>query len=256
MKMFVTIQQIFDLAKVRVTSQGRVVTEGAARLIEPASKAALEEALSLRDASGGTVDVVAVGGPEVADSLREAQAIGADRAYLVSDPSVAGGDAFADATALSAAIRQAGGADIVLVGEGGALSGPMIAEFLGLTQVTRVSHARIDANGRLLADQAWDSGVRQVAAALPVLLTVAEEANSPRYAHAARVMSVFTEPTLTVWTASDVGVDVSAAGAHGSRTQVRRTAASDARTFGEKLTGTPQEQAKSLVGKLRARGIL
>ena len=256
MKMFVIIQQIFDPAKVRVTSQGRVVTEGASRIIEPASKAALEEALAIRDTCGGSVDVVAVGGPELEDSLREAQAIGADHAYLVSDPSASGGDAYANAALLSAAIRHAGGADVVLVGEGGALSGPMIAEFLGLPQITHASHARIDAIGRLLADQAWDSGVRQAAADLPVLLTVAEGANSPRYAHSARVMSVFSEPTLTMWTLADIGVEESAAGAHGAKTQVRRTTAPDARAFGEKLTGTPQEQASSLVGKLRARGIL
>lgn len=256
MKMLVTIQQVFDPAKVRVTSQGRVVTEGAARLIEPASKAALEEALALRDAAGGTVDVVAVGGPELEDSLREAQAIGADHAYLVSDPLVSGGDAYATASVLGAAIRRAGGADIVLVGEGGVHSGPMIAEFLDLPQITRASHVRIDAHGRLLADQAWNSGVRQAVTDLPVLLTVAEGANSPRYAHSARVMSVFSEPTLTVWTAADVGVEESAAGAQGAKTQTRRTTPAEARTFGERLTGTPQEQAKSLVGKLRARGIL
>lgn len=256
MKIIVTVQQIFDPARVRVTSQGRVVTEGAPRVIEPVSKAALEEALALRDAAGGTVDVVAVGGPELEDSLREAQALGADGAYLISDPAVAGGDAFANAQVLSAAIRQVGGVEVLFVGEGGAVSGPMIAELLALPQVTGASNVRLDTDGRLLCDQTWDSSTRKVATVLPALLTVGVEANSPRYAHAARVMSVFGEPTLTVWTLADLGLDESVAGSQGSKTQTRRTAVPEARTVGEKLTGTPEEQAQALVGKLRARGII
>jgi electron transfer flavoprotein alpha/beta subunit len=70
------------------------------------------------------------------------------------------------------------------------------------------------------------------------------------------VMAVFGEPTLTAWSAADLGLEMDQISAEASRTQVRRTAAPEARVLGERITGTPEEQAKSLVGKLRARGLL
>jgi electron transfer flavoprotein beta subunit len=256
MKIIVPIQQVFDPRQIRISSQGRLVSEGAARVIESASKAALEAALQLKDTLGGTVDVVTLGGAEAEESLREAQAMGADHAYLVQSEAFSSPDAGVVAMALGVAIQRVGEVDLVVVGEGGALSGPMLAEGLGLPQVTQAANLAIDANGRLTADQAWDGGVRHVRASLPALVTVAAADYAPRYAHMARVMAVFGEPTLTAWSAADLGLEMDQISAEASRTQVRRTAAPEARVLGERITGTPEEQAKSLVGKLRARGLL
>lgn len=250
MRIVVPIQQVFDPRQIRVSSQGRVITEGAERIIDAPSKAALEEALRLKDETGCTVDVIALGDPDVEEALREAQAMGADNAYLLSDPAFAGGDAGVVAYVLSVGIRKSGAYDLVIAGEGGAISGPMLAEHLGLPQITNASNLQVS-QGKVTAQQIWDDGVRPITAPLPALVTVPPEANSPRYAHAARVMTVFSEPTLTVWTSSDLGVEAEAA-----QTQVRRTAVPEARTFGEKITGTPEEQARWLVAKLRAKGIL
>lgn len=256
MKIIVPVQQVFDPRQIRVSSQGRLISEGAARVIESASKAALEAALRLKDTLGGTVDVIALGGAEAEESLREAQAMGADHAYLVKDEAFSSPDAGVVAMALGVAIQRIGEIDLVVVGEGGALSGPMLAEGLGLPQVTQAANLAIDANGHLTADQAWDGGARHVRAPLPALVTVAAADYAPRYPHVARVMAVFSEPTLTVWSAADLGLEMDQISAEASRTQVRRTAAPEARVLGERITGTPEEQAKSLVGKLRARGLL
>ena len=196
MKIIVPVQQVFDPKQIRVSSQGRLVSEGAARVIESASKAALEAALRLKDTLGGTVDVITLGGAEAEESLREAQAMGADHAYLVKDEAFSSPDAGVVAMALGVAIQRIGEVDLVVVGEGGALSGPMLAEGLGLPQVTQAANLAIDANGRLTADQAWDGGARHVRGPLPALVTVAAADYAPRYAHVARVMAVFGEPTL------------------------------------------------------------
>ncbi len=256
MKIIVPLQQVFDPKQIRVSSQGRLVTEGAARIIESASKAALEAALLLKDTVGGTVDVIALGGAEVEDALREAQAMGADHAYLVSDEGFSSPDAGVVAMALGMAVQRIGEADLVVVGDEGAISGPMLAESLGLPQVTRAVNLAVDANGRLSADQAWDGAHRRVHVSLPALVTVAAADYAPRYPHAARVMAVFGEPTLTVWLAADLGLEAGSTSAEASRTQVRRTAAPEARVLGERITGTPEEQARSLAGKLRARGLI
>jgi electron transfer flavoprotein beta subunit len=256
MKIIVPIQQVFDPKQIRVSSQGRLISEGAARVIESASKAALEAAFRLKDTLGATVDVIALGGVEAEESLREAQAMGADYAYLLKDDAFSSPDAGVVAMALGVAIQRIGEVDLIVVGEGGALSGPMLAEGLGLPQVTQAANLAMDANGRLTADQAWDGGVRHVRAPLPALVTVGTTEYTPRFPHVARVMAVFSEPTLTVWSATDLGLEMDQISAEASRTQVRRTAAPEARVLGERITGTPEEQAKSLVGKLRARGLL
>lgn len=256
MKIIVPIQQIFNPRQTRVSSQGRVVTEGASRILEPAARAALEEALRLQEEHGAGLDVVALGGAEVEEALREAQAMGADLAYLVSDQALAGGDAFSDAYVLSVAIQRKGAFDLVICGEGGAISGPMLAEFLGVPQLTDVVGLAVTADGKAAGDQRCDGAVRGVAAALPALVTIAPGTSTPRYANSARVMSVFGEPTLTVWSAADLGLDEATIGSQGARTQVRRTGVPEARVLGERLTGTPEEQAKALVDKLRARGLV
>lgn len=135
MKIIVPLQQVFDPKQIRVSSQGRLITDGAARIIESASKAALEAALLLKDTVGGAVDVIALGGAEAEDALREAQAMGADHAYLVSDEGFSSPDAGVVAMALGVAVQRIGEADLVVVGEGGAISGPMLAESLGLPRL-------------------------------------------------------------------------------------------------------------------------
>jgi electron transfer flavoprotein beta subunit len=256
MKIIVPIQQVFDPRQIRVSSQGRLISEGAARVIESVSKAALEAALRLKETVGGTVNVITLGSADAEDSLREAQAMGADQAYLVKDDGFSSPDAGVVAMALGVAIQRIGEIDLVVVGEGGAISGPMLAENLGLPQVTGAVHLAVDANNRLTAAQAWDGGSREVRVPLPALVTVAAAGYSPRFPHVARVMAVFSEPTLIVWAADELGLETEQISAQASRTQVRRTAAPEARVLGERITGTPEEQAKSLVGKLRARGLL
>src|SRR4029450_8439209 len=62
---------------------------------------AIEEALSVRDASGdGEVVLVSLGPEQALDSLRKGLAMGADRAVLVSDPAAAGADLVAALLAL------------------------------------------------------------------------------------------------------------------------------------------------------------
>src|SRR6185503_9902035 len=56
---------------------------------------AVEEALRLKEASGGEVVVVSLGPEKAMDSLRKALAMGADRAVLVSDDAAFGSDVIA-----------------------------------------------------------------------------------------------------------------------------------------------------------------
>src|SRR3954471_1317435 len=73
---------------------------------------AVEEALEI----GGEVAVVSMGPERALDALRKALAMGADRAVLVSDESLAGSDLLGTAAALAGALEREG-ADLILFGQ-------------------------------------------------------------------------------------------------------------------------------------------
>ena len=86
MNVAVCMKQTFDTeAKIVLDAGGAIESQGVNLIINPYDEYALDEALRITEASGGDVTVVSVGGPQVRESLRQALAMGVDRAVLV-DP--------------------------------------------------------------------------------------------------------------------------------------------------------------------------
>jgi len=114
---------------------GRIVVTGDGRAIEtrhlgftisPHEECAVEEAVQLVEANGGEAVVLTLGPPEAEEQLRDAMAIGADRAiHLVTDESE--WDPQATAAAVVDAIREDevahGGFDLVMFGNESADTG-------------------------------------------------------------------------------------------------------------------------------------
>ena len=71
-----------------------VVREGIPTIMNPCDKHALEAALQLRGADG-TVTVITMAPPNAEETLREALAMGADAAVLLTDRAFAGADTWA-----------------------------------------------------------------------------------------------------------------------------------------------------------------
>jgi len=85
-----------------------------------------------------------MGIPSATALLREALAMGVDRAVLLTDRRFAGADTLATAYTLAAAIRKLGTVDLVLCGRQAidgdtAQVGPELAEKLGIPHATAVS---------------------------------------------------------------------------------------------------------------------
>ncbi|MEW6230818.1 MAG: electron transfer flavoprotein subunit beta/FixA family protein [Chloroflexota bacterium] len=264
MEIIVLVKQIHDPTKLRVSRQGRLVTAGVPLIINPDDLRALEEALKLKDSLGARVTVLSLGPPEAEEALREALAMGADRAYLLSDPAFADPDALATTYALGSAIHRIGLPDLILAGQlsghgTNAQVGPRLAECLGYPQVTNVSALEID-NGSVLAKRVLEDSYLEVEVALPALVTVNSAANLPRLPHGARIMNAYQEPPgsekFVVWTAQDLGLEPQKVGAAGSATQIRASTVPEPKGPPEMLTGSPQEQARALVGRLRAKNLV
>jgi len=161
-------------------------------ICNPEDLNALEEALAIRDAHGGTVTVLTMGPPSAGEILRESLYRGADRVILITDRLAAASDTLATSYILSCAIRKLPH-DVVLCGRQAidgdtAQVGPQLAEKLGLPQITYLEEL-VSLQGKTIrARRNVGNGYEVVEAELPVLATVMDAANSPRPPAAKRMM--------------------------------------------------------------------
>ena len=226
MNIIVCIKQTPDTATVKFNPETRtLLREGVENIMNPFDRQALETALCLKDKEGAKVTVVTMGLPQAADVLKEASAMGADDAALITDRALAGSDTLATSVALAAAIKHLGEFDLVLCGKQAvdgdtAQVGPEIAEHLGIPQITgALSLQYVD--GKFVAERENESCSMTLAAAAPLLVTITKAEKEPRFASIKGKMKARKAkiPTLTV---ADLGLDEATVGLSGSPTKVRK----------------------------------
>ena len=176
---------------------GRIVLTEDARAIEtrhlgftvsPHEECGVEEAVRLVEAHGGESVVLTLGPAEAAEQLRDAMALGVDRAiHLVTQGEE--WDAQATAAAIVDAIRADeaanGDFDLVLFGNesadaGGYQVGIRAAYALGRPVATGLKGVTAD-NGVVRCEQEVAGGRDVFVLPLPAVLTVLEGLNLPRY---------------------------------------------------------------------------
>ncbi len=107
MNIVVCLKQVPDTNEVKIDPvKGTLIRDGVPSIINPDDKNALEEALILKENNGAKVTVISMGPPQAKDALREALAMGADEAILISDRAFAGADTLATSYALATAIKK------------------------------------------------------------------------------------------------------------------------------------------------------
>ncbi len=261
MKIIVMIKQVPDTTEVKLDQRtGTLIREGVPSIINPEDKNALEEALRLKESKGAEVIVVSMGPPQAEDALREALAMGADKAILLTDKAFAGADTWATATTVGIALKTIGDFDLVLAGRQAidgdtAQVGPQVAEYLQIPQITYVREFVLD-DGKVRARRAVEDGFEEIEAELPALLTIIKEANTPRFPHAAAIMTAYREQEVTFWGAEEIGADPETVGLKGSPTQVKRSFSPPPKEPGQIIQSAPGEAAKDLVGILRNKNII
>jgi electron transfer flavoprotein beta subunit len=235
-----------------------VVREGIPTIINPSDKHAIEAALQLRG-DGDTVTVITMAPPNAEDTLRDALAMGADAAILLTDRAFAGADTWATSYTLAAGLKKAGGFDIVVTGtesaDGATTQVPaQLAEWLGWPHLwNAVSMEKVSAESlkvRTKAENEWSD--YQIG--LPCLLAVSREANKPRLTSLMGVMKAKKKP-LTVWTRADLDVEDGSLGIGGSPTQPGAIFEPEMGRKGIALTGDAEEIVNVLVEKLREAGL-
>ena len=149
MKIVVCIKQVPDTTEVKINPQtGTLIREGVPSIMNPDDKGGLEFALQLKEQYGAHVTVIPMGLPQADAILREALAMGVDRAILLTDRKLGGADTLATSSALAGALRTMD-YDLIITGRQAidgdtAQVGPQIAEHLDLPQVSYLEHLEYD----------------------------------------------------------------------------------------------------------------
>ncbi len=257
MKILVCVKQVPDAKDVRLDPKTNTLArEGVQSIMNPYDRHAVEAAVRLKEAHGGTVTVLSMGPPQAAEVLREAVSCGADEAVLVSDRAFAGADTWATTYTLAGAVRKLGGFDLVLCGKQAidgdtAQVGPGLAWRLGIPYVTCVRRIEGCENGLLRAQRLMDDGYDEIEVELPALLTVVKEINEPRIPSLKGKMKAKKLEIATL-SAADIGAEPQCIGLAGSTTQVVRVFAPQMTGGKTMITGTVDEIVDQLAAKLEA----
>jgi electron transfer flavoprotein beta subunit len=235
---------------------GKVVEEGIQYVVNPYDEFALEEALRWQEKFGGKVTLVCLGPERARESVLKGLAMGADEVYHLSDPAFLGGDAFATARALAAAIQKLGGYDAIFCGKQGvdednAAVGIMLAELLDLPHVSVVTKLDIADDAKSArAEREIEGGREVVEASLPVIITAQKGLNEPRYPSFRGIRQARSKP-YTLWGVGDVGLAASAVGIPGAMAQVVEILPPPDRPAGRVIPGEPSDAAHEVVRLLR-----
>ncbi len=262
MKMVVCIKQVPAQADIRIDEERwTLVRQGVPSRINPHDAEGLETALTLRDRHGGEVLVMTMGPPQSEEALREALAMGADRAILLTDPRLAGADTLATSLALARAIeRLPWRPDLILCGARSSDSdtgqvGPQLAEELGLPHVAYVQEVAKEGEAlvvRRSLDRYWET----IRVRLPALLTVSRAPGPVREISLRSIDGAFEGGTMDRWGISELGLEPETVGHPGSATWVRRIFRPEGHTRTKWVRGGPQEAANEILQALVDRHIL
>jgi len=259
MRVIVTVKQILDPAGITVNRRReRIFINREEYVINPIDKLALEAALRLKDEHDAEVVAISLGPARADDALREALAMGADAAYLLSDELLAEADAAGAARALATAIERIGGYDLVLAGQmaddtSGQEVGGRLAELLALPQVLEAMELRLTGDNNLKAIRGWNGEQLTVSVPLPALVAISPKAPAARHAHGARVMNAYREWSVTTWTTDDLGL------AEEDLTPLiesRGQSFPAVRERGNVLSGSPADMATDVVAQWRDRRLV
>ncbi|OGP58803.1 MAG: electron transfer flavoprotein subunit beta [Deltaproteobacteria bacterium RBG_13_49_15] len=218
---------------------------------------AVEEAIRIRDKTGGRVTVVSVGKAEAEEVIRRQMAMGADKGIHLSDETFNGSDGKGIAAILKAHIEK-GAYDLVLTGvqadDGAGQVGGMIAAmlkwpFASLVNVIEVVDDKTIRVGREIAGGNQEFNEIK----LPCVLSIQTGINEPRYVGIRGIRKV-ASVEIPVYGASELGVPVESIGKVGSKVKKIDYFVPELGKGAEILEGNTDEIIDQLIDILKSKG--
>lgn len=260
MNIVVCIKQVPDTTEIKINpTTGTLIREGVPSIINPDDKAGLELALSLKDHFNAHVTAITMGPTQAEDVLREAYAMGVDRAILLTDRKFAGADTLATSHALAGALRKLD-FDLLITGRQAidgdtAQVGPQIAEHLDLPQVSYLQHLEFDGKKTFTIKRKIEDGYEMLQVDAPCVVTVLSGAYKPRYMNVKGIVETF-DREVEIWGFAQIDVDESKLGLKGSPTRVHKAFSRGVKAPGEMYEVDANEAAGIIISKLKEKFII
>ncbi|MCD7778367.1 MAG: electron transfer flavoprotein subunit beta/FixA family protein [Clostridiales bacterium] len=260
MKIIVCIKQVPDTkGGVKFKPDGTLDRGAMLSIMNPDDKAGLEAALRIKDEYGAEVTVLSMGLPKAEDVLREALAMGADKAVLVTDRVLGGADTWATSTTIAGAIRSLD-YDLIITGRQAidgdtAQVGPQISEHLGIPVISYAQNIKIDGDS-VIVERQFDDRYHVLKAKMPCLITALSELNKPRYMTPGGIFDAYEAEIKVMGRADLIDVDDSNIGLNGSPTKIAKASDKVRKGAGEKVNLDPEESVKYIIGKLTEKHII
>ncbi|MBR0383822.1 MAG: electron transfer flavoprotein subunit beta/FixA family protein [Eubacteriaceae bacterium] len=261
MNIVVCVKQVPDTNEVKLDPvKGTLIREGVPSIMNPDDKAGLEAALTIKDETGAKVTVVSMGPPQADEVCREALAMGADEAILVTDRAFGGADTWATSTTIAAAVNMLD-YDLIITGRQAidgdtAQVGPQIAEHLNLPNVSYADDIKVEGDS-VVVKRIYDDRYHMVKVQMPCLITALGEMNTPRYMTPGGVFDAYREKEVKTWGLADIEVDTDNIGLKGSPTRVFKSFPKALKAPGTIVTPeSPQEAADFIVEKLKEKFVI
>ena len=247
MEIIVPIKQVPDVALNIKVKDGAVVEEGLSYVISSWDETALEAALQITEDVGGEVTLLTIGPEKAAESLRKGLAMGAHKAIHVKYNEAKQTDSFAYAKILQK-VLEGREYDLILTGKqaqdtDAGLTASMLAEFLGLPQVTNIIRFSDVSEQNITLYRKGDHATEVLEMELPGVVTVNDSLNDPRLASMRGIMMAKKKPLEEI-ELDEIGVSVEMSGAQGSMTEVLQYDKPESRKEGKSFEGDETETVK------------
>ncbi len=228
--------------------------------LNPFDRPALEAALQLKAREGGIVTVLTMGPDVSREVLAEAQAMGADKAVLISDAALAESDTLVTSKVLAAAISKLSPFDLLLFGTRTADSdtgqvGPQTAAVLEIPFIGSVKKiAGKDKTWEM--ERTLDAWEENWQVASPAAATIDPRAYAPRPVGLTGISAVYDQPSIEHWALADLGLKPEDVGLAGSPTRVAALEKIKRKRRCDMIEGEPVVQVERLMAHLNKIGAI
>lgn len=223
MRIVVTVKHVPNPQSERRIENGHLV-RGEEDTLNDLDENAIEAALSAKNAVPEAEIIALTMGPDGAKkALLRALQMGADRAYHLCDPALAGSDVTVTARVLARAIQKIRDVDLVICGTS-SLDG-MTSMLPGALAASLQLPVITDASKVSFSAEAVEATSYQVSTALtlraeyPLVLSVNDEANRPHYPGFKEMLAAKKKP-IEQWGLTQLGLSAEEVGAADSGTEV------------------------------------
>ena len=244
----------------RLGPDGRLDRAASPTVINGNDEYTLEAALKIADAQGAEVTLLSMAPSNGVETMRKGLAMGAHRGVLVTDPALAGSDAWTTVQVLAAALRGLE-YDLVLAGfdtsDGvGGVVGAGVATLLRLPLLSSAARIEPDPDaGTVRVRRISPTGFDVLEAPMPALIVGTQLLGEPRYPSLKGIMAARSKEVVTK-SLADLELDAAAVGGTAARTTVTATRKPPARGATQVVRGTPEEGARAIADMLASRRLI